>query len=77
MCATLDSMSETLASKLDESKKSALDSMSKAQIEILDGASNAAHLESVNLDTAADFMKKTSESLAGMMSASANGKAHA
>ena len=77
LCHTLDSMSETLASKLDDSKKSVLDSVSKAQIDILDDASNAAHLDSVNLDAAADFMKKTSESLAGMMSVSANGKAHA
>jgi hypothetical protein len=77
LCNTLDSMSEALAAKLDSSKKSALDSMSKAQMDILDSTSNAVNLDAVNLDTATDFMKKTSESLAGMMNRSPNGKAAA
>ena len=72
---TLDSMSESLASKLDSSKRAALDSISKAQIDMLDNTSGAVNLDAVNLDTAADFMKKTSESFAGIMRRSANGRA--
>jgi len=75
LCRTLDAMSESLASKLDASKRAALDSMSKAQLDILDSTSSAVNLDVVNLDTATDFMKKTSESLAGMMGGSGNGRA--
>jgi hypothetical protein len=64
---TLDTMSETLAAKLDESKKSALDSMSKAQIDILDRTAGAVNLDGVNLDAAADLLKRTSDSLSGAM----------
>jgi hypothetical protein len=73
---TLDVMSESLASKLDDSKKSALDSMSQAQVDILDRTSRAVNLDTViNLDAATDLLMKTSESLAGVMGGSANGKA--
>ena len=68
---TLDSMSDSLASKLDDSKKSALDSMSKAQIDILDRTASAVNLDAVNMDSAADLLKKTSDSLAGAMRSSA------
>jgi small-conductance mechanosensitive channel len=68
---TLDSMSDSLASKLDDSKKDALDSMSKAQIEILDGAASAVNLDAVNMDTATELLKRTSDSLAGVMNGSA------
>ena len=75
LCNTLDSMSEALASKLDGPKRTALDSMSKSQLDILDSTSSAVNLDAVNLDTATDFMTRTSDSLAGMMGGSANGKA--
>src|SRR5437867_10447861 len=75
LCSALDAMSESLASKLDDSKKSALDSMSKAQFDILKSTSHAMNLDAVNLDSATDFMKKTSESISGMMGGSANGNA--
>jgi len=54
---TLDSMAESLTSKLDEPKKAALDSMSRAQAEVFDRTVGA-----VNLETAGEFVRKTSES---------------
>ena len=75
LCRTLDAMSESLASKLDASKRAALDSMSKAQLDILNSTSNAMNLDAVDLDTATDFMKKTSESISDIMGRSANGEA--
>jgi len=64
--ATLDSMSESLAAKMDDSKRAALESMSKAQAEVIERALNA-----VDLETAQKLMQKTSESLAEAMSRSA------
>ena len=71
---TLDVMSESLASKLDAPKKAALDSMSRAQFDILDRTADATNLDAVNLDTATDLLKRTSDSLFAMMGAP-NGKA--
>src|SRR6266566_9412418 len=68
---TLDSMSDLLASRLDDSKKDALESMSKAQIDILDRTASAVNLDAVNMDTATDLLKRTSDSLAGVMNGSA------
>ncbi len=68
---TLDSMTETLSSKLDNSKKDALDSMSEAQIDMLDRTVSAANLDAVNMDTATNILKRTSDSLAGAMDSSA------
>ena len=73
---TLDSMSNSLASGLDDSKKSALESMSKAQIDILDRTTNAVNLDGVNMDTATDLMQKTSESLAQAMGGSSASRAN-
>ena len=75
LCDTLDAMSESLASKLDGPKRTALDSMSKSQLDIWDNTSSAVNLDPANLDIAADLMKKASESLAGIIGGSANGKA--
>jgi hypothetical protein len=60
---TLDSMSKSLASKLDEPKKAALDSMSKSQADIIDGAMGV-----VDFDAAGEFVKKTSESISDAIS---------
>jgi hypothetical protein len=68
---TLDSMSDSLASKLDDSKKSALDSMSKAQLDILDRTAGAVNLDAVNMDAAAELLKRTSDSLSGALRGSA------
>jgi hypothetical protein len=75
LCNTLDSMSESLASKLDAPKRTALDSMSKSQLDIWDNTASVVKLDTANMDTAADLMKKASESLADMIGGSANGKA--
>ena len=72
---TLDSMTETLSSKLDNSKKDALESMSKAQMDILDRTASAVNLDAVNMDTATDLLKRTSDSLAGAMNGKAAGAA--
>lgn len=55
---TLDMMSESLVSKLDEPKQAALESMSKSQSEIVDRS-----LDAVNMNAAENLMKKTSDSL--------------
>ena len=62
LCDTLNGMSKSLVSKLDEPKRAAFESMTRSQTEILDGAADA-----VNLDVAGDLMKKTSESLASVL----------
>ena len=67
---TLDSMADSLASKMDDSKRAALDSMSRAQTEIFDRT-----LDAVDLDAAAEFVRKTSESLSDAVSRPASSKA--
>jgi hypothetical protein len=64
---TLDMMSESLVSKLDEPKQAALESMSKAQSEIVGRSFDA-----VDLSAADKLMKKTSDSLSGAMNRSGN-----
>ena len=64
---TLDAMSESLAAKMDGSKQAALDSMSRAQAEVANRAFDA-----VDLDTAGELMKKTSQSLSNVINGSAN-----
>jgi hypothetical protein len=62
---TLDMMSESLVSKLDEPKQAALESMSKAQSEIVGRSFDA-----VNMNAAENLMKKTSDSLSDAMNRS-------
>ena len=62
LCDTLNGMSKSLVSKLDEPKKAAFESMSRSQTEILDRTAYA-----VNLDAAEDLMRRTSESLSGVL----------
>jgi|KBSSwiStaDraftv2_1062776.scaffolds.fasta_scaffold1279111_2 hypothetical protein len=57
---TLESMADSLAAKMDDPKRAALDSMSRAQTEIFDRT-----MDAVNLDVAGEFLRKTSESLSG------------
>jgi hypothetical protein len=66
MRESLDAMSESLASKMDDSKRAALDSMSKVQTDIVDRT-----LEMVSMDSAGEFMQKTSASLSNVVSRSA------
>jgi hypothetical protein len=67
---TLDMMSESLGAKLDGPKQAALESMSKAQAEVVGRSFDA-----VDLNAADELMQKTSESLSGALSRSANGAA--
>ncbi len=63
---TLDSMSESLISKIDEPKRAVHESMSKAQNEVLDR-----NFHAVNLNGADELMQKTSESLSSGLTRSA------
>jgi hypothetical protein len=67
---TLDRMSESLGAKLDRPKQAALESMSKDQAEVVGRSFDA-----VDLNAADGLIQKTSESLSGAMSRSANGAA--
>ena len=64
---TLDAMADSLASKIDEPKRAALDSMSRAQTEMIDRTMGL-----VDLETAGEFVRKTSESLSDAMSRAAH-----
>jgi hypothetical protein len=66
MIETLDSMSESLISKIDEPKRAAHESMSKAQSDMVGGAFNA-----VNLNAPDELMQKTSASLSSAVTRSA------
>lgn len=59
---TLDAMSDSLASKIDDPKRAALEGMSRAQSEMFDRTAGA-----VNFDAAGEFVRKTSESLSAVI----------
>jgi hypothetical protein len=63
---TLDSMSESLISKIDEPKRAAHKSMSKAQSDVVVRTFNA-----VNLNAPDELMQKTSTSLSSALTRSA------
>ena len=63
---TLDSMSESLISKIDEPKRAVHESMSKALNEVVDRTFHA-----VNLNGPHELMQKTSESLSSALTRSA------
>jgi hypothetical protein len=69
---TLDAMSDSLALKLDDSKRATLNDMSRVQNEVFDRT-----MAAVNLDAAGEFVRKTSESLSGVMGRAAGSKAAA
>jgi len=66
MTETLDSMSESLVSKIDKPKQTVHESMSKAQVEVVDRTFNA-----VNLNVPDELMQKTSASLSSAVTRSA------
>jgi hypothetical protein len=66
MIETLDAMSDSLISKIDEPKRAAHESMSKAQSEVVDGAFNA-----VDMNAPDELMKKTSASISSALARSA------
>jgi hypothetical protein len=68
MIETLDSMSESLISKIDAPKRAAHESMSKAQSDVVGRTFNA-----VNLNAPDELMQKTSASLSSAVARPATG----
>ena len=66
LTATLNAMSESLISKIDEPKRAAHESMSKAQAEMVGRTLNA-----VNLNAPDELMQKTSASFSNVLARSA------
>jgi hypothetical protein len=64
---TLDSMSESLISKIDEPKRAAHESMSKAQSDVVGRTFNA-----VNLNAPDELLQKTSASLSNAVTRTAS-----
>ena len=70
-CGALDAISSTLSTQIDASKKSTLDSMTQAGTEIVDRTMDALYVQALNpreiLDTTADVMRKTTDSMADIV----------
>jgi hypothetical protein len=66
LTSTLNAMSDSLISKLDEPKRAAHESMSKSQSEMVSRT-----LYTVNLNAPDELMKKTSASISGAVTRSA------
>jgi hypothetical protein len=68
LCATLDSMADSLVSKMDDSKKAVYKSMAAAETDAVDRT-----LGAVNLDLPGEFMQRTSQSLSSFVRKSNGG----
>jgi hypothetical protein len=70
-CGALDAISNTLSTQIDASKKSTLDSMSRTGNDMVDRTMDAMHVKTLNpremLDTTADIMRKTTDSMADIV----------
>src|SRR6266566_8035225 len=70
-CSALDAISNTLSTQIDASKKSTLDSMTRTGSEMVDRTMDAMNVQALNpkevMDTTADLMRKTSDSMADMV----------
>src|SRR6266513_3444558 len=70
-CGALDAISNTLSTQIDASKKSTLDSMSRTGTEMVDRTMDAMNVQALNpremLDTTADVMRKTTDSMADIV----------
>jgi len=70
-CGSLDAISDTLSTQIDASKKSTLDSMTRTGAEMVDRTMDALYVQALNpreiLDTTADVMRKTSDSMADIV----------
>ena len=71
LCATLDSMSDTLVGKLDASNRATLDKMSRAQTEVFNRT-----IDMVDPDRADEFVRRTSQAFSTAIG-KPNGKADA
>src|ERR1700716_1117863 len=70
-CGALDAISNTLSTQIDATKKSTLDSMTRTGSEMVDRTMDAMKAGNLNprevMDTTADLMRKTSDSMADMV----------
>src|SRR5439155_23621347 len=70
-CSALDAISTTLSTQIDASKKSTLDSMTRTGSEMVDRTMDAMNVPALNpremLDTTADVMRKTTDSMADLV----------
>ena len=70
-CGALDAISTTLSTQIDSSKKSTLDSMTRTGSEMVDRTMDAMNVQALNpreiLDTTADVMRKTTDSMADIV----------
>ena len=70
-CGALDAISDTLATQIDASKKSTLDNMTRTGAEMVDRTMDALYVQALNpreiLDTTADVMRKTTDSMADIV----------
>ncbi|MEO7653115.1 MAG: hypothetical protein ABIZ80_21870 [Bryobacteraceae bacterium] len=67
----LDAMSAAVAAQIDESKKSTLENMSKVQSDLVDRTFDAMNVQAMDpremMQSTGDLMRKTTDSLAGMV----------
>jgi len=70
-CGALDAISNTLSTQIDATKKSTLDTMTKTGAEMVDRTMDAINVQALNpqgiLETTADVMRKTSDSVADIV----------
>src|SRR6267142_5287996 len=70
-CNALDAISNTLSTQIDSSKKSTLDSITRTGSEMVDRTMDAMNVPALNpremLDTTADVMRKTTDSMADLV----------
>ena len=70
-CGALDAISNTLSTQIDAAKKSTLDSMTRTGAEMVDRTMDSMYVRALNpreiLDTTADMMRKTTDSMADIV----------
>jgi len=70
-CGALDTISNTLSTQIDASKKFTLDSITRTGAEMVDRTMDALYVQALNpreiLDTTADVMRKTTDSMADIV----------
>src|SRR3989449_3400417 len=70
-CGALDAISNTLSTQIDAAKKSTLDSITRTGAEMVDRTMDSMYVRALNpreiLDTTADAMRKTTDSIADIV----------
>lgn len=79
-CGALDAISQTLSTQIDASKKTTLDSMTRTGSEMVDRTMDAMNVPALNpreiMDTTADVMRKTTDSMADIVRMATGPAAH-